>query len=178
MKTTIELNHSSPFVGCFEIKDKNINTFQDVKNLAVKWWREEQENTLMPWGKLSYQTIKLTWCDKVIGHGQKVKLEESVLTNFVLVKAILKLTKKEKAKEANIDAKERQNKASMTNKCENMHNVIKVRKHQHQKNLERATKKIKRKVKKTGGIYDASVSAAAREQGLTFLKAGFCTLLS
>ena len=176
IKASIQLNQIFPFVGCYEIQDENIDTFQDVKNLAVKWWREEKEKTWMPWGKLSYQTPKLTWCGKAIGPGKKVKLEETVLTNFVFVKAILRFTRKEKAKHRKISAKEREIKASKTNYCENMREVLTVRWKQHKKNIKKSEKKLKIRIKKKRLIYDERVVAAARDQGLHIIKVCFSIL--
>ena len=170
IKALIEINKKSPYEGFYEISDKNIDTFKDVKDLFVTWWRKEKESTWMPWGKLSYQTPRLTWRGQTIGPGKKVKLEEAVSKKNILLKAVMKLTKKEKNKHSDGISRERESTASRTNKCENMQEAAKVKEEQHRKNIEKNVKKVKKKVKKKGGIYDARVMAAARKQGINILK--------
>ena len=173
LKLLIEINQKSPFQGFYEIRDQNMTTFKDVKDVFVAWWRKEKETTWMPWGKLCYQTPRLTWRGQSIGPGKKVKLEEVVFKKNILLKAVMKLTKKEKNKQSDGISREKERAASRTNKCANMQEAAKVKEEQHKKNIEKNVKKVKRKVKRKGRMYDARVMAAAREQGLNVLKVGF-----
>ena len=162
INVSIEQIQKPPFVGQYEIQKENINTFLDVKTLAVKWWREEKEKTWMPWGKLNYQPLKLT-----LG-GKKVKLEEVISKDVIFVKAVIRLTKKERSKQAINEDKQKQ--ILKTKSCESYLEAIQARKEKHQKNLATRIKKIEKNIQKKGRTYDAQVFMAAREQGLNLLK--------